>query len=65
MLGFLLAIRLGSNTVAPEVSLYESRLEKYHGLIDIVGYRRTFTRTALAVARKKLFARFENHADSL
>jgi glutamate/tyrosine decarboxylase-like PLP-dependent enzyme len=42
MLGFLLAIRLGSNTVAPEVSLYESRLEKYalDGLIDIVGYKK-------------------------
>ena len=69
MLGYLLSIRLGSNTVAREVSIQETKLEKeaIDGLIDIIGYDKntasgTFTSggsiaclTALAVARKKLF----------
>lgn len=66
MLGYMLAMRTGSNTVAREVSLTESMLEPeaIHGLMEIVGYdpeqgSGTFTSggsmanmTALAVARE-------------
>lgn len=67
MLGYMLAMRIGSNTVAREVSLAESEREPeaMHGLMEIVGYdpeigSGTFTSggsmanmTALVVARKK------------
>jgi glutamate/tyrosine decarboxylase-like PLP-dependent enzyme len=71
LLGYILALRIGSNTVAREVSLQESILEPQgiRGLMRIVGYdpevaSGTFTSggtmanfTALAVARELLSER--------
>lgn len=73
MLGSMLAMRIGSNTVSREVSLTESALEPeaIKGLLEIVGYdpekgSGTFTSggsmanmTALAVARKLTQAKIE------
>lgn len=73
MLGYMLAMRIGSNTVAREVSIAESDLEPeaMRGLMEIVGYdpdvgSGTFTSggsmanmTALAVARKLAQVRIE------
>ncbi|HUC94543.1 MAG TPA: pyridoxal-dependent decarboxylase [Candidatus Saccharimonadales bacterium] len=73
MWGQMIATRIGSNTVAREVSLKESGLEKeaIHFLMDVVGYNKdkasgTFTTggsmavmTALAIARKKYQKEYE------
>jgi len=66
LLGYLLALRIGSNTVAREVSIFESKLEPeaIKGLLHVIGFdlengSGTFTSggtlammTALTVARK-------------
>lgn len=73
MLGYMIALRLGGNTVAREVSIRESELEPeaIRGLLEIVGYNPetasgTFTSggtmanfTALTVARKLIQERYE------
>lgn len=73
MWGYMLATRLGSNTVAREVSEMESRLEPeaIRGLLDIVGYDKqrasgTFTSggsmavfTAVDVAVKRIKRQFD------
>lgn len=73
MWGYMMALRLGSNTVAREVSEMESRLEPeaIHGLMEIVGYNPneasgTFTSggsmavfTALDVAVKRIKREFD------
>ncbi len=70
MLGYIMGIRTGSNTVAREVSIFESELEPeaIKGLLDMVGFDRnrgdgTFTsggsmamQTALMAARRKMAA---------